>query len=33
MVAVDTAHPDDERQGEIQRVTPQILSLSEELRT
>lgn len=32
MVAVDTAHPDDERQGAIQRVTQQILSLSQEFR-
>jgi nucleotide-binding universal stress UspA family protein len=32
MVAVDTAHPDDERQGAIQRVAQQVLSLSEEFR-
>ncbi|HXH37784.1 MAG TPA: bifunctional serine/threonine-protein kinase/universal stress protein [Thermoanaerobaculia bacterium] len=32
MVAVDTAHPDDERQGAIQRATQQILSLSQEFR-
>lgn len=32
MVAVDTTHPDDERQGEIQRAAQQILSLSEEFR-
>jgi eukaryotic-like serine/threonine-protein kinase len=32
MVAVDTAHPDDERQGAIQLATQQILSLSQEFR-
>lgn len=32
MVAVDTTHPDDERQGAIQRATQQILSLSDEFR-
>jgi len=32
MVAVDTAHPDDERQAAIQRATQQILSLSQEFR-
>jgi len=32
MVAVDTMHPDDPRQPELQRVTRQILSLSEEFR-
>ncbi len=32
MVAVDTMHPDDPRQPELQRVTRQILSLSDEFR-
>jgi nucleotide-binding universal stress UspA family protein len=32
MVAVDTMHPDDSRQPELQRVTRQILSLSPEFR-
>jgi serine/threonine protein kinase len=32
MVAVDTTHPDDERQGAIRRVTQQVLSLNEEFR-
>jgi nucleotide-binding universal stress UspA family protein len=32
MVAVDTMHPDDERQPEIKRVTAQVLSLSKEFR-
>jgi len=32
MVAVDTAHPDDERQDAIRRATQQILSLSQEFR-
>ena len=32
MVAVDTAHPDDERQPALQRATAQILSLSSEFR-
>jgi eukaryotic-like serine/threonine-protein kinase len=32
MVAVDTAHPDDERQPALQRTTEQILSLSREFR-
>ena len=32
MVAVDTSHPDDERQPAIQRATRQILSLSKEFR-
>lgn len=32
MVAVDTKHPDDERQPELQRVTAQILSTSDEFR-
>jgi nucleotide-binding universal stress UspA family protein len=32
MVAVDTTHPDDERQPAIQRATRQILSLSSDFR-
>ena len=32
MVAVDTMHPDDPRQPELQRVTRQVLSLSDEFR-
>ncbi len=32
MVAVDTAHPDDERQPALQRVTGEVLSLSREFR-
>jgi eukaryotic-like serine/threonine-protein kinase len=32
VVAVDTSHPDDERQAAMQRVTEQILSLSKEFR-
>jgi nucleotide-binding universal stress UspA family protein len=32
MVAVDTTHPDDERQPALQRATAQILSLSSEFR-
>lgn len=32
MVAVDTMHPEDERQGAIQAATKQILSLNDELR-
>jgi nucleotide-binding universal stress UspA family protein len=32
MVAVDTVHPDDPRQPELQRVTRQVLSLSREFR-
>lgn len=32
LVAIDTTHPDDERQPEIRRVTAQVLSLSDEFR-